>query len=151
MALIVEDGSGLTTADSPNSLAEITAYCTARPRMVGWAGLGETQQEAAARDASRLLEHEYRDRHTGVPRLAGQALSYPRSGAWDARGRSLTSTTVPQAWKDAHAELSHRVAFVEQAPFSCVSEVVEVILSGLVQPVGKVLVTQGWAGGGGWL
>jgi hypothetical protein len=145
MALTVEDGTGITGADSPNSLEEITAYCAARPRMAGWASLSEARQEAAARDASRRMEKVFRHRITGRRVTADQGLSFPSAGAWDARGLSILGTSVPAAWKEAHCEMTYRVAFEEQAPIESVSDLLEEFLFDLVQPAGKVLVQQGWA------
>jgi hypothetical protein len=144
MALTAEDGSGISGANSPNSIAELDALCAADPRLVGWAQLTDSRKEAAAILASRDMEREYRDRLTGQPVNAGQGLSFPRSGSWDARGRTILSTSVPEEWKLAHAHLSYRVAYEEQAPVASVAGVTEDYLFDLVQPVGKVLVRQGW-------
>lgn len=113
MALIVEDGTGLSNAESFNSLAEIVTY--AGKFGLTWPGSANTAaQEAAARQATIYLEAVYGGQITGSRVSSTQALSWPRNYAEDSelepRGYPDTyyfpSNVVPVRWKEAHAELS---------------------------------------------
>lgn len=125
MSLIVEDGTGKTTAESPNSIAEIDAYATSKgtPRLAAaWTALTTSAKENAARRASDKLERGYGHRVRGYRKAFNQALSWPRFAALNSPlGQGYTvvdgmfsdalvisADIVPQQWKDAHCELALR-------------------------------------------
>lgn len=76
MELIVEDGTGLTTADSYVSIAVADAYHTAMGN-TGWTGTGAAK-EIALRRATQYIDTRYTYR--GVRLVSDQALEWPRSG-----------------------------------------------------------------------
>lgn len=140
MALIVEDGTGLTAADSYNSIEELDAYML-RFGYSDWPVSEETpepepepeiteegsesgsgseldteqqailqKKEAAARRAAVYLDSKYAMRFSGVPVNPDQALAWPRYDAVDYYGRSIPANIVPNAIKQAHAEVA-RLAY----------------------------------------
>jgi len=114
MALIVEDGSGKSDAESFVSVAEITSYAA----KWGLVFPGSADPEVCARKGTRYLEATYAKRITGSRGVLNQALSWPRIYAedtefdmyppdnWGIGGNLVPSTIVPQAWKDAACEMS---------------------------------------------
>lgn len=107
MALTVEDGTGLAGADSYNTVAEIDAYNLAHGNDPKWSGQTLQQKEEKARLATQGLDNEYSLRVLGTAKLSTQALLFPRRGIEDPiDGYLVDEDSVPQKWKDAHAELS---------------------------------------------
>jgi hypothetical protein len=74
MSLIVEDGTGLATAESYVSVADADAYHLAMGN-AGWTGT-TTVKEAALRRATQYLDARYRFR--GTAKTTTQALLWPR-------------------------------------------------------------------------
>ncbi len=73
MALIVEDGTGLSTAEAYASVVEADAYFVLYPNPL-WTG-SNTDKEAALRQGARFLDTRYRIR---APRkYQYQALAFP--------------------------------------------------------------------------
>jgi len=101
MAIIVEDGTGLATAQSYASVAECDAYHLARGSSA-WAAAAAAAKEAALVRASAALDGLYGSRWPGARLTADQALDWPRSDAWDSDGWPLT--LVPAAIKNATCE-----------------------------------------------
>jgi hypothetical protein len=81
MSLIVEDGTGLATAESYISVADATTR-QAGLGNTNWALLTATEMEQALRRATVYMEQAYRDRWAGVRLNATQALSWPRWDVW---------------------------------------------------------------------
>lgn len=80
MALIVEDGTGLASAESYASVAEAKAYWTARvPKFGDISALSDVTIEGALREATQYIDGRYRFRDVRL--LTTQALSFPRSAA----------------------------------------------------------------------
>lgn len=111
---------GGANANSYETHAEANAYFDERlPLSPAWVASG---QEAALIMATRTLDAlaqpfktffpgpppYYRVRRcwTGAPASATQRLAWPRVGMFDANGNAIPSTTIPQALKDAEAELA---------------------------------------------
>jgi len=103
MAFVVEDGTGLSTANAYASVAEVTAYLADRNE-TAWAASSATVQQAAIVDATRYIDAHY-NFATGRRLLSTQALMWPRSGAFDFEGYSLSG--VPTVLKNACAELAN--------------------------------------------
>lgn len=98
MALLVEDGTGVAGANSFVSLAGADSF---------WADRGGTSWAAAsagARSAALIAATAWVDRRylwIGRPySTAADRLSWPRTDAWDADGRSFAGI-VPAPLKDA--------------------------------------------------
>jgi len=75
VSLTVEDGTGLSTADSYISTADALTYHAAMGN-TAWAAATEAAQEIALRRAAQYLDTEYRFR--GTRRNNTQALEWPR-------------------------------------------------------------------------
>lgn len=117
MGLVVEDGTGISGADSYNSISDLDAYM----RRLGYADwpVSDSEQEeegilarkeAAARKAALYLDSKYALRFSGMPTSPDQGLAWPRSKAIDYYGREISEHSIPQAIKNAHAEVA-RLAF----------------------------------------
>ncbi|MBB76526.1 MAG: hypothetical protein CMJ75_18635 [Planctomycetaceae bacterium] len=105
MAITVEDGSGLAGADAYVSVADVDAYLTKYNPSTTWDALGDPEKEAAIVKATRYLDLVYAERWDGVKKTEAQALDWPRYDA-DYKDHPVPSTEVPQAVKDATAEIA---------------------------------------------
>ena len=78
MALIVEDGSGLSDAESYVSVADAGTYCTAHG-LTAWTGV-DAVKESALRNATQYIDTMYNFR--SAKSYYSQALEFPRQ-MWD--------------------------------------------------------------------
>jgi len=108
MSLIVEDGTGLSTAESYISVANADARHAALG-MTNWATLSDTEKEQALRRATQFMEQRYASRWRGTRLLRAQALSWPRYGA-EAYGWAIESTIVPDVVANACADVALEAA-----------------------------------------
>lgn len=67
------------------------------------------RKQAAARQAARYLDVKYALRLSGEPTVEDQGLAWPRTKAVDFYGSELAPDQVPNAIKQAHAEVSFLV------------------------------------------
>lgn len=93
MALVVEDGTGLATAESYASVAELQAH---RPRssLSIPVGASDAQIEAALIRATAAVDGLMGSRWPGLSETEDQALDWPRAQAWDRDGWPLTGLPV---------------------------------------------------------
>jgi hypothetical protein len=118
MSLVVEDGTGLSTAESYISVADADTYFSNRG-ITTWAALdtGEATavREAALRKATDYMTATYRDRWEGVRYTEDQALDWPRSGvvrdSW-----AVGYDEVPTEVARACAELALKAASATLLP-----------------------------------
>ena len=103
MTLIVENGTGLSTAESYISVADADARHTALGN-TAWTG-DDATKEKALRRATQHMEGAYRQRWRGTRLLRAQALSWPRYGA-EVDGWAIESTVVPTEVANACADLA---------------------------------------------
>lgn len=102
MALIVEDGSGLTNAQTYVSPAEVSVYCITY-------GLAQpASPNTAIMLAMRYLEGTFFHRWVGYKKTELQALSWPRSNAVKRDGWVVNESTVPIEVKNAVCALAIR-------------------------------------------
>jgi hypothetical protein len=101
MAIVVEDGTGLATADSYLSVTDANSYFT-NLNNTTWVG-SDAEKEAALRKATSYLDATYV--WIGYILKTTQSLNWPRTSATDSQGRDLDNS-VPQKVKDACAELA---------------------------------------------
>lgn len=106
MALVVEDGTGLATANSFITDAEFTAWASARGRLEGL-----TQDSGSARAPSIVLAADYlcneqRFQWRGKRTVPTQALVWPRTGATNRDGYDIASNVVPASVKQAQCSLA---------------------------------------------
>ena len=115
MALVVEDGTGLSTAESYISVVDASTYHTARGNAT-WAALAsDTVREQALRKATDYMGAVYGLRWSGDRVLAAQALDWPRYNV-AVHGFSVDSDVVPTAVANACAELALRAAADDLLP-----------------------------------
>ncbi len=101
MALIVETGSAAADSESYASVADATAYATARG-LTDWTG-ADAVKESALRNATQYLDATYRFKGNRVSEH--QALMWPRSGVvFD--GYTLAYDAIPAMLKTACIELA---------------------------------------------
>ena len=104
MALVVEDGTGLSNSDAYVSEADADAYHLAHSASTTWSGASSADKETAIRLATQYIDAFYRGRWQGLAQLDTQALSWPRSGVEDENGFVVDWDAIPQRLADACAE-----------------------------------------------
>ena len=109
MALIVEDGTGKTDANSYLSVADADSYHADHSASSTWAAADQAAKEKALRLATQYLDARCNGRWRGLQKTQGQALAWPRYSAVDDEGFAYDCDTLPQRLKDATAELALRV------------------------------------------
>lgn len=112
MAITIEDGTGLTAADAYLAVADVDTYFAKRGDET-WADQDTATKEAAIVRATFALDSKYRENWKGVRKTAAQALAWPRIAKKDStelieddEGYDVASDSVPQAVKDATAEVA---------------------------------------------
>ena len=99
MAIVVEDGTGLTNANSYAGAADAKTYHADRGN-TAWAAAASASQTAALIKATSFVDGRYFGRFRGLfPVDSAQALQWPRVDATDARGYFISG--VPLALKEA--------------------------------------------------
>lgn len=92
--------------DTYISVADTDTYWTEHPGGSNWTAAGDTDKEAALRQATQYVDKKYT--WVGVhPGTLSQNLSWPRLDAIDRHGRTRTGT--PQEVKDATAYMAEQV------------------------------------------
>jgi hypothetical protein len=118
MAVTIVATAGAANANSYITEAEATAYFAARlPLAPPWEDADDPT--AALAMATRVLDAMAIARRrligenfitsrkwTGAPTSTTQRLAWPRTGMFDANGNAIASNVIPQALKDAQAELA---------------------------------------------
>lgn len=112
MSIIVEDGTGLSTAESYISVADATTYFSARGDTT-WAAIStDALREAYLRKATEYMTQVYRSRWEGVRYTETQALDWPREGvvrdSWQ-----VDTDEVPVEVQRACAELALKASAAE--------------------------------------
>lgn len=108
MTLIVEDGTGLSTAESYISVADADTYFAARANAT-WAALLTAAKEAALRAATDYMEGRYGQLWKGARTSETQALSWPRYDVC-VHGFAVASDAVPVPVARACADLAVRAS-----------------------------------------
>nr|BDD45291.1 hypothetical protein 13 [bacterium] len=101
--IVIEDGTGVSNANSYVSEAEADAYFTARNNTT-WASKTQAEKEAALIYATVYLDGHYY--WVGHIANESQSLGWARTWAYDSEGREIPSNIVPQRVKDACCELA---------------------------------------------
>jgi hypothetical protein len=135
MSLIVEDGTKVAGAESYASVADASAYHTARGN-AGWAAV--VDKEAALRKATDFMLQTYRLGWKGYRVDPEQALDWPRcevylnevlSGQFSS-SYCLPSNIVPNEVKNACIELALKVTVEDLNP-----DLTQQVLSSTVGPI----------------
>ena len=115
MSLIVEDGSGLSDAESLCSVAYATTYHADRGNTT-WAALTTAEQEQALRKATEYMQEIYGERWKGVRAYPiRQRLDWPRAWA-DVDLVPVGYNSVPDDVARACASLALRASTAALAP-----------------------------------
>jgi hypothetical protein len=110
MVLVVEDGTGLSTAESYLSEADADTYHTNHGNPTTWSSKTTAQKEEALRLATQYVDATYGGSWLGRRNLQAQALDWPRLGVTDFDGFTVDSDAVPRQVADATAEMAGRYA-----------------------------------------
>ncbi len=108
MSLIVENGTGLSSAESYISEPDSVTYQLLRGNTT-WNTITVAQREEALRRATDYMGQVYRQRWQGTRVNSVQALDWPRYEVV-VDGYYLLSNVIPQAVKNACAELALKAA-----------------------------------------
>jgi hypothetical protein len=100
MAFVVEDGTGLETANAYVSVADADTYFT-DSGMTTWTGVAALKEAAIVRGTA-AIDGMYNSRWPGTRSSSAQALGWPRDDAWDMDGYALNE--VPTAVINATCE-----------------------------------------------
>ena len=104
MSVVVEDGTGLETANSYISLADADTYHSDRGNATWAAAASDAIRNAALIKATQWLDGQYRSRWVGFRKTDDQALDWPRYDAYDSDGYYLDSDSIPTRITYAQAE-----------------------------------------------
>ena len=102
--MIVEDGSGLSTADSYVSLIEADLYMSTFRSCDGWDGT-DSDKESMLIIATRAIDLLYGTQYRSIKKLSG-ALLFPRADFYDIHNTLVTQGTIPKNLKDAVCEIA---------------------------------------------
>lgn len=116
MALVVEDGTGLSTAEAYISEVDADTYFNARTVPAAWSSASSAEKEAALRMAAEYMDSTYGLRWKGTRTEVDQALDWPRYDVEDRDGNVLDATVLPTALVRANAELASRQLSAELMP-----------------------------------
>jgi hypothetical protein len=108
MTLVVEDGTGLSTAESYISVADTDAYLTSIGDPGAWSAVSTQNKEIALRKATAWIDNTFRKKWKGTRANASQALAWPRANVEDQDGFAVESTSVPTVVERATAEAAYR-------------------------------------------
>ena len=103
MALVVEDGTGITNANAYVSVAEADSYFQARNNP-SWSTRTTADKEKAILYATSFLDGVFY--WLGHIKKFEQSLGWPRILVYDKDHRPIGSDSVPQRVKDAACELA---------------------------------------------
>lgn len=108
--LVLEDGTGVTGAQTYVTVAEADAYHAALHN-TAWPAPPATGEdpanaakEAALRKAAAYLDARCLPKASGWRKKPAQGLLFPRTGAKDYSGASIGENSIPEAYKDAQCE-----------------------------------------------
>lgn len=109
MALVVETGAGLSTAES---FASVSSADTRHSGLgnTNWTTLTTAEKEHALRRATAYMEQSYRARWTGNRHTVAQALSWPRNGVVVDGFVVIASNVVPPEVANACIDLAFKAA-----------------------------------------
>jgi hypothetical protein len=103
VTLIQETGSGVTGANTYQTLAGANAYHDASVGGAAWAAKTEPERNVALAHATRILDTQFR--FQGIRTHQDQPLAFPRAGI-TVDGVLVDSETVPAILLDAQSEIA---------------------------------------------
>ena len=109
MAFTVEDGTGLSGANSYASVVEADSYVTDYIRNSStWTSLSSANKQKYLVEASQSVDLIFHSRWLGYRLDQNQGLAWPRVAGYDKDGYSVASDEVPANVKRATAEMAWR-------------------------------------------
>lgn len=111
MALVTEDGTGLATAESYQSVADADTYWSLRasdPQFATWDASSTAEKEEALRVSTQEVDAENSETWKGTKGSSAQALDWPRVNAFDANGYAFSSVALPTELVSYTAERAAR-------------------------------------------
>ena len=108
MALVVEDGTGLSTAEAYISVADADTYHTAYTGSSDWSGATDSVKERVLRRGAQVMDNTYILRWKGDRTNRTQTLDWPRTSVEDTDGFIIDSNVVPVEVQRANAEYALR-------------------------------------------
>lgn len=106
-AFVVEDGTGLDTANAYDSVADVSQY-HADAGNTYWATLSNSAMQTCIVRATKYIDKRFAPRFRGTRRRRTQGLSWPRLGAYDNDGFYIDA--IPVVIARALAEYAIRAA-----------------------------------------
>lgn len=131
MTIVVEDGTGLVSADAYISVADADAYFTASANSI-WTASTTPAKEVAIIKATRYIEKRFGTKWKGLISKSDQALGWPRRYVYDEIGTELADQ-VPVQVARACAEYAVQALINPLIP-----ETVYPIADGAPVPFGRV-------------
>lgn len=142
MALVVEDGTGKSNANSYLSVADADTYQTNRNNTT-WTALSTANKEVALIKATDWIEASFKPRWLGYRINNSMALSWPRYDVVDYDGYVIAADAVPQVIKDVTAIMAYEAS--QAALFTNVSAT-DRNLSSISQSAGPVSQSKSYQG-----
>lgn len=102
VSLVVEDGTGLSTANTYVSQADATTYHEKHLYATDWTAATSGNKDIALMMATRIIDDQFT--FEGKKVSDTQALEFPRFDIKDRSGYSIQSTTIPTSLKNAVSE-----------------------------------------------
>ena len=113
--ITVEDGTGVTGANSYITSAQATTYHDNHGN-TDWTSDADTRTSSCIRGAS-WLDNYFLGMWKGAKTSSSQAMQWPRQEVTDEDGESIGSGTIPQRIKDANALAALAVPKEQQVDF----------------------------------
>lgn len=104
MAIVVEDGTGIPTADSYVSVGRMSSFLTGTVEDTLWTAMTTDQKEAVLKRASSDLDSKFR--FYGVRFRKNQGLEWPRSKLIDGAGQGVPAGTIHKVLEEAVIRLA---------------------------------------------
>jgi hypothetical protein len=114
MSLIVENGTGLSTAESYASVSSADTRLTSLGNTT-WSTITTAEKEEALRRATRYMVQSYRSRWIGARSTSVQALDWPRTWVM-IDGYPINANVVPADISNACIDLALKAAAGDLAP-----------------------------------
>ena len=109
MALVVEDGTGKSNANSYLSVADADTYQSNRSNAT-WAALSTADKEVALIKATDWIEASFKVRWLGYRINNSMSLSWPRYDVVDYDGYVIAATAVPAQIQDVTAIMGYEAS-----------------------------------------
>jgi len=112
ITVVVEDGTGVTGANSYVTIAEITEWVLSNPHDSTWAALEDAAKNGYAVMSCRVMEEQMD--WDGWQTDSDQARDLPRFGMIDKNGNFIDSDEIPTSVKNAQSELARLLAIADR-------------------------------------